>query len=103
MAEKRASDTPGGALVKRQRTDGDEPKSTSAMILSGKSAAEASGALTKTVKRTSALQAPIMLLTGHQVGLFAPWPAETGLTRGPGRGFYGQIQPRWATYCVRFI
>lgn len=69
MAEKRTSESGGGALIKRQRTeDNDEPKSTTAMILSGKSAAEASGALTKTVKRTSQLQAPIMLLTGHGVG-----------------------------------
>lgn len=69
MAEKRPSDVPaGGALVKRQRIDDENaPKSTTDLILSGKSAAEATGALIKTLKRTSQLQAPNMLLSGHGV------------------------------------
>ncbi|KAI9021902.1 WD40-repeat-containing domain protein [Hyaloraphidium curvatum] len=65
------ADGASGAVVKRQRTDGDgAAKSTTELILSGKSAAEVSGALTKTIKRTSALQAPIMLLTGHAGEVF---------------------------------
>ncbi|KAJ3331955.1 hypothetical protein HDU93_009413 [Gonapodya sp. JEL0774] len=51
------------SLVKRPRTD--DPSDAAALILSGQSAAAATGALSRTVKRTSALAAPIMLLTGH--------------------------------------
>ncbi|CAG8679333.1 382_t:CDS:2, partial [Scutellospora calospora] len=52
-----------GQLVKKQRP---EPSNNSLII----SASSGNGALTQTVKRTSGLQSPIMLLSGHQGEIF---------------------------------
>ncbi|KXS12333.1 WD40 repeat-like protein [Gonapodya prolifera JEL478] len=76
VPDKRKADNDAGtsssysttSLVKRPRTD--DPNDAAALILSGQSAAAATGALSRTVKRTSALAAPIMLLTGHGGELF---------------------------------
>ncbi|KAI9090465.1 CG3436-like protein [Phlyctochytrium arcticum] len=63
MADKRKADDPFGALIKKAKSDADA--STSLVT-----ASIPQRAVIRTVKRTSDLQAPIMLLSGHEGEVF---------------------------------
>ena len=72
MADKRKDPpaTGNSALVKRQRQAADGANG-SATALTTTSAGGQRGAVIQAVKRTSALRAPIMELSGHQGEVFA--------------------------------
>jgi len=61
----------GAAIVKRQRQTADGTNGSSNALTIGSGGGQQRGAVIPAVKRTSALRAPIMELTGHTGEVFA--------------------------------